>query len=212
MAHPHLLNLCSTWTAGYAYYHFSGAKKAVDTAKATKAYLEQTAQSIREKAPKNPNEAIAFLRDVAKKYTSVIPGLSTYVDSTFDTLDELHDSHREEVNKILSEAYEGAQDAVKGEKSVADVEVAKKLWGVLGKMIFQLQDLSKRAGSDAFAKLEKKHPQIAQTLGAGYKNLKELADRSGPEAKRIYDETTQQVLSEHLATISVIPTHLWRYS
>ncbi|TCD69275.1 hypothetical protein EIP91_008210 [Steccherinum ochraceum] len=177
----------------YAYYHFSGAKKAVDAAKATKAYFDQTAQTIKEKAPKNPNEAVAFLRSVAKSYLGMVPGASTYVDTTFDTLDELQETHGDEVNKIVSEAYNEVQAILKDAKSGADLETAKKLWEVLGKRIMQLQELSKKAGGDAFAKLEQKHPQVAQVLGLGYRNLKDLSDRSGPEAKKLYDETSRQL-------------------
>lgn len=177
---------------GYSYYHFSGAKKAVDAGKATKAYFEQTAQSIKEKASKSPNEVINFLRSVSKTYLGVIPGASSYVDTTFDTLDELQETHGDEVNKILTETFNDVQAIVKDSKST-ELEKAKKLWDVLGKRVIQLQELSKKAGVDAFAKLEEKHPQMAKTLGSGYRNLKELADRSGPEAKKLYDETSQQV-------------------
>ncbi|THH32506.1 hypothetical protein EUX98_g1698 [Antrodiella citrinella] len=178
----------------YGYYHFSGAKKAIDAAKATKTYLEQTTQAIKEKAPKNPNEAVAFLRSVAKSYLGVVPGASAYVDTTFDSLEELQETHGEEANKILTETYNEVQAIVKDTKGKgADLETAKRLWEVLGKSVMELQGLSKKAGVDAFSKLEEKHPQVAKTLGSGYRNLKELADKSGPEAKKVFEDTTQQL-------------------
>jgi len=180
--------------AGYTYYHFSGAKRAVDAAKATKAYFEQATQAIKEKAPRNPNEAVSFLRSVAKSYLAVVPGATTYVDSAFDSLEELKETHGEEVNKILTEAYNNVQEIIKDAKGKgADLETAKRVWEVLGTSVMQLRELSKKAGVDAFSKLEEKHPQVAKTLGSGYRNLKDLAETSGPEAKKLYDETTQQL-------------------
>ncbi|KAH8093849.1 hypothetical protein BXZ70DRAFT_948141 [Cristinia sonorae] len=178
---------------GYSYYHFSGAKTAIDTAKATRTYFQQTTQSIKEKAPKNPNEVISFLRSMSKTYLSVIPGASAYIDTTFDTLDDLQESHGDELNKILTDTYNEVQAIVKDSETGADLDTARRLWEVLGKRVMELQELSKKAGGDAFAILEKKHPQVAQTIGSSYKNLKNLAESSGPEAKKLSDETSQQL-------------------
>lgn len=195
-----LLSFASHVFSGYTYYHFSGAKTAVDAAKATKAYYEQAKQTISEKAPKSPNEVISFLRSVSKSYLGVVPGASTYIDTTFDTLGELQEIHGEETNKILTETYNELQAILKDAKSGADLETAKKVWEVLGTRVMQLQELSKKAGSDAFVKLEQKHPQIAQLLGSSYSSLKQLADRGGPEAKKLYDDISKQVRTLHIVS------------
>ncbi|EEB98082.1 hypothetical protein MPER_02473, partial [Moniliophthora perniciosa FA553] len=57
--------------AGYAYYHLSGIKNAIDTAKQVKQYLVQTRDSV---VQRHPNEAVEYLRKVAKSYATLVPG------------------------------------------------------------------------------------------------------------------------------------------
>jgi hypothetical protein len=184
---PHLLV--------YGYYHFSGAKKAVDASKAAHAYYQQTKATIAQNTPKSPNEALQFLRGVAKSYAGIIPGASSYVDSTFDSLDELHDTHGEELNKILQGAYDDVRGILKDMKDQEsiDAEKASKLMAVLGKRVSELNELGMKAGSDAFSKFEEKYPMVSQTIGSSYSDLKGLAQRGGPEAKKLVEESIAQV-------------------
>ncbi|KAI0342149.1 hypothetical protein BDW22DRAFT_1484995 [Trametopsis cervina] len=195
----------------YGFYHFSGAKKAVDGAKAASTYYQQTKSAIVEKAPKNPNEALQFLRSIAKSYAGIIPGASTYVDSTFDSLDELHDTHGDELNKILQGAYDEIQGVLKDVKNQdgagVDAATAVKLMSILRKRVGELNELGKKAGSDVFSKLEEKYPTVAQSIGSSYGDLKNLAQRGGPEAKELVDESISQV--QDLLKNSKNPQDAW---
>ena len=182
---------------GYAWYHFSGAKTAVNTARQAHEYYQETKRTIAEKAPKNPNEVIQFLRHTAKSYAGFVPGASKYVDSTFDTLDELHETHGEEVDKILRQGYDEIRQILKDEKSGADVQTGMKVMEVLRKSSSQLEEVGKRAGQDAFQKLGQRYPELKEKLGGGYEELRKAAEKNGPEAKRILDETTSQVRVQH---------------
>ncbi|KAI0728220.1 hypothetical protein C8Q72DRAFT_885546 [Fomitopsis betulina] len=177
----------------YAWYHFSGAKIAVNTARQAHDYYQATKRSISEKAPKNPNEVIQFLRSTAKSYSSFVPGLSKYVDSTFDSLDELHETHGEEVDKILRQGYDEIWEILKDEKSGADVQTGMKVMEILRRSSGQLEEVGKRVGQDVFHKLGEQYPELKEKLGGGYEELKRAAEKNGPEAKRIFDETTSQI-------------------
>ncbi|KAH9832258.1 uncharacterized protein C8Q71DRAFT_268795 [Rhodofomes roseus] len=178
---------------GYAWYHFSGAKTAVNAAKQAHGYYEDTKRSIAENAPKNPNEVIEFLRKTAKTYVGVIPGASSYVDSTFDALGELHATHGEEVEKILQQGYDEIRQILQDGKSGADMQTGLKVMEVLQRSSSQLEEVGKRAGQDAFQKLGERYPELKEKLGGKYDELRKAAEKNGPEAKRIYEETTKQI-------------------
>lgn len=179
----------------YTYYHFSGAKKAVDSAKSAHQYFTQAKASIKENAPKNPNEVIEFLRKIAHSQLSFIPGASSYVDATLDSLDELHEAHGDEVNNILSGLYDELQTILKDDESGADVQTGMKVMDVIRKRIGELNGLAKKAGKDAWGKFEEKNPQIAQVLGSRYYEFKEIAENGGPEAKKLFEDVSSQVRS-----------------
>lgn len=174
------------------YYHFSGAKKAVDASRAASQYYQETKAAIASKAPKSPNEALDYLRDVARSYLVVIPGARPHVDAAFDTIDELRDTHGEDVNRIVSDGYEDVRVIIKDSGSM-DAGTAMKILDVLRRRSAELEELGKKAGKDAFGSLSEKYPQLSEKLGGGYEEFKNLAQSKGPEAKRVYDETSGQV-------------------
>ncbi|KAI0356215.1 hypothetical protein OH77DRAFT_1423818 [Trametes cingulata] len=178
---------------GYTWYHFSGLKKAVDTSKAASDYYQQTKAAIAEKAPKSPNEALDYLRDIARSNLAIIPGARPHIDAIFDTLDELRASHGDEVNRILSDGYEEVRVIVQDNGSGVDVGTALKIFDVLRRQSEQLQELGEKAGKDAFGSLSERYPQLSEKLGGGYDELRRLAQTKGPEAKKLYDETSQQL-------------------
>lgn len=178
---------------GYVFYHFSGAKKAVDVSRTAQQYYAQAKQTVVEKAPKNPNEVLNFLRSTVKSYAGFIPGGSSYVDSTFDTLDQLHESHREEVDKILQSAYDEINGILKEKKEGLDVDTAWKILDVVKRRTGELEEVGKQAGKDLFQNVAEKYPQVSEKLGGGYQELKDMAQKRGPEARKILDDATNQV-------------------
>ncbi|KZT08410.1 uncharacterized protein LAESUDRAFT_723926 [Laetiporus sulphureus 93-53] len=178
----------------YAWYHFSGIKTAVDATKAARAYYQQTKRTIAEKAPKNPNEIIQFLRQTTKSYTGIIPGASSYVDSTFDALDELHETHGPEVNRILQQGYDEIKSILREKNAGMNPETSMKVMSVLSQRIGELEELGKKAGQDTFKALSDRYPEVGEKLGGGYEELRRMAEQSGPGAKKIMDDTTRQVM------------------
>jgi hypothetical protein len=171
--------------AGYAWYHFSGAKTVIQTASQTKAYFDQTLKKTKESAPE-PNEAIQWLREAALSYTSIIPGAKGYVDSAFNDLDAVHDKHREEVDGIVKKAYDELKEL--GNKPFNAGSIASA-WDILQKHLGRISELAKDAGGDIL----NNHPQLKDSFGGEFSRLKEMADNHGPEAKKQVDETWNKI-------------------
>lgn len=172
------------------YYRTSGLSTVVQTSKDVKNYLKSTRDSVVTKTrevAKNPNQALDFLRNVSKSYTSFIPGAGSYVDSTFDQLEELHETHGEELDKILSETTEQIQKIASD--GGADATTATKIFEILRSSVSRMQEVGKKAGKD----LLDKNPAIKEKLGGGYDQLISLAERGGPEAKKIISDVKNQV-------------------
>ncbi|KAH9920089.1 uncharacterized protein B0H18DRAFT_957264 [Fomitopsis serialis] len=180
--------------SGYTWYHFSGAKTAVNAAKQAQAYFEDTKRTIAEKAPKNPNEAIEFLRKTVKSYVGLVPGASAYVDSTFDTLDELRTTHGEVVERVVQQAYDEMKQIVKDDNSGVNAQTGMKVVEVIRRSTSQLEEIGKKAGQDAIQKLGERHPELKEKIGGSYEELRKAAEKNGPQAKKVYDETTRQIL------------------
>ena len=173
----------------------------MNAARQAHGYYQDTKRSIAEKASKSPNEIIQFFRNIAKSHAGSVPGASKYVDSAFDTLDELHETHGEEVDRILRWGHDEIRKILNDEKSGVDVQTGVKVMDILRRSSSQLEEVSKRAGQDALQKLGEKHPEVREKLGGGYEQLKKAAEKNGPEAIRILNETTSQVLIQYARAI-----------
>ncbi|OCH92493.1 hypothetical protein OBBRIDRAFT_791245 [Obba rivulosa] len=165
---------------GYAWYHFSGFKEVMDTGKAVRDSFQKTKRAIQERAPKYPNEALEFLRGVAKTYMAMIPGASKYVDSLFDAFDDLHEMHSEEVQRILNAAYDEVRQVLSEGEGVS-LETSARVMGVLSHRLSELEAVGRRAGEDALRSLRERHPEVVDALGSGYGQLRELVQHGGPE-------------------------------
>ena len=123
-----------------------------------------------------------------------VPGASKYVDETFEAIDHLHETHGAELDKVMQATYDDVKNILKEAKDKGmDAATAGKLMNVVSKRVAELNELGKKVGGDAFDKFEKKYPQIAETLGMSWGELKSLAERSGPEAKKFVEDAVKQV-------------------
>jgi len=174
---------------GYGYYHFSGAKSAVQYAKTTKSYIESGTESLKvkfdEKTP-DTNQAIQTLKETAQKYASFVPGGRGYVDTVFEDLESVRRKHGKEVDDIVRDTYGELRDASKKGMSM---EAAGDAWNVLSKRIEQLLNLTGDAAEDIL----NNHPELKKKLGGSTDQLKQLGQKYGPEAKKQVDETWDQI-------------------
>lgn len=172
-------------TIGYAWYHFSGAKTVIRTANQAKSYFEQTLQKTKQSTPP-PSEAIQWLRETALSYASIIPGAKKYVDTVFDDLDTVHSKHREEVDKIVKEAYDELKQLSNQGFNMSSVASA---WDVIQKHLGRITELAKDASGDIL----NNHPQLRDRFGGEFQRLKSLGENYGPEGKKLVDETWNKI-------------------
>lgn len=177
--------------AGYAWYHFSGAKTAVNTAHQAKSYVDygsdQLKKSFQQATPDSADDVIAKLKEISQQYAGWIPGGRQYVDSAFKDLEEVQKKHGDEVNKIVKQTYEEIKTV--SQKKGTSLETANDVWNILTK---QFQELASLAG-DSAQQILANHPEVEKKLGGSYEQLKDLGDRLGPDAKKKIDETWSEV-------------------
>ncbi|KAK4118401.1 hypothetical protein N657DRAFT_651315 [Parathielavia appendiculata] len=146
---------------------------------------QQVAATIQDKTP-TTDEAIDKLKQFCYSYVAWVPGGRQYVDTAFNDLAAIRESHGEEVDRIVSETYREFQDIA---RTGLSLESASKAYDALANLAKKLASLS---GSAADQILER-HPQLNDKVGEPIKQLKQYGQQFGPEAKKLADETWAQI-------------------
>ncbi|KAE8394380.1 hypothetical protein BDV23DRAFT_147826 [Aspergillus alliaceus] len=175
-----------TFVAGYTWYHFSGAKKLVQTANQTEAYFREAKKTVAQKTPE-PNEAFGWLRDTAKSYASFIPGAKGYVDTAFDDLEHIRRNQGKEFDAIIRDLYNELRDVSK--KGGFDVDTAFKVRDVLEKHVKRLYELA----GDSAGDILDNHPELRTKVGGSFDRLKEMGRAYGPQAQEEVDKAWKQL-------------------
>ena len=106
-------------------------------------------------------DILNFLRSVSNSYADAAPGATFLVDLCFDAIDELHNTHQEEVDRVLRKAYDDltAIIAEGSRRSVLGIENlnAEKLLYTLSHVFVELGNIVQRTGGDAFTKLRERY-------------------------------------------------------
>lgn len=170
---------------GYGFYHFSGAKAAVNTASDMKKYYEDAKSKLAEKTPE-PKEALKYIRSLSQSYAAFIPGAKPVLDAAFDDLDKVSAKHGDKVDKLVTDTYHQLKDVSKDGLSL---ETATKAWSVLEKKFEEIKSLAKDVGGDILSQ----HPELKDKVGGKMDDLKSMADQYGPDAKKQYDEVYKKV-------------------
>ena len=120
---------------GYAWYHFSGARKIVARVQEAIAYLDQARDNLAKRKP--PSEVLWFLRRAVKSYVA-FPGSNFIVDQVFDAVDDKVDAHADEANALIATAYTEIRNLVEQDGK----QHAVLILGVLRNLMKQLQPKS----------------------------------------------------------------------
>jgi len=169
---------------GYAWYSFSGVKGTVTSVSSTKSYIENAFKKTTEKAPE-PSQAVQWLKETVQSYTRLIPGASKYVDSAFEDLEKIQETHGDEVNKIINDTYNELKDATSKGFSM---EAAAQAWDILQETFKRLGKVAGGAGQDIIDN----HPQLKEQFGGGFEQLQKMGEHYGPEAKKEVEDTWKQ--------------------
>ncbi|KAG7291302.1 hypothetical protein NEMBOFW57_001315 [Staphylotrichum longicolle] len=161
------------------------ARKINAAARETDKKYQQVAATIKEKTP-TTDEAVDKLKQFCYSYVAWVPGGRQYVDTAFNDLEAIRESHSDEVDKIVSETYREFQDIA---RTGLSLESASKAYDALANLAKKIASLS---GSAADQILER-HPQLNDKVGEPIKQLKQMGAQYGPDAKKLVDETWSQV-------------------
>lgn len=146
---------------------------------------QQVAASIKDKAP-TTDEAVGKLKQFCYSYVAWVPGGRQYVDTAFDDLAKIRESHGDEVDKIVSETYREFQDVA---RTGLSLESASKAYDALANLAKKVASLS----GSAVDEILELHPQLNDKVGEPIKQLKQMGAQYGPEAQKLADETWRQV-------------------
>ncbi|KAK0711798.1 hypothetical protein B0H67DRAFT_647144 [Lasiosphaeris hirsuta] len=146
---------------------------------------QAAAATLQDKAP-STDEAVDRLKQVCYSYVAWVPGGRAYVDAAFKDVAAIREKRSDEVDELVDETYKRFQGIAKAGLSV---EAAGKVYEALGEVSNRL---TKLAGGAAEQILEN-HPQLKEKVGGPIEQLKEMGEQYGPEAKKMADETWDQV-------------------
>ncbi|GAA6021016.1 hypothetical protein JCM11491_005965 [Sporobolomyces phaffii] len=163
----------------YGYYHYSGAAKAVATARSLTDGAANAKNKILESTPSG-KEAIKLAKSVAKTYAAAIPGGAYAIDQGFDQLEAFVETHGEKAQELVTSTWNDIQKAAAGGKDSGD-QILKALQTAAGKM----QELVGEEASKGWSLLGEKYPDLKKALGGEGEELKKLTEKHGPEARQI---------------------------
>lgn len=194
---------------GYTWYHVSGTKKVISSARESINTLSMAKDKISEATP-SPGAALSLLRHLARSYASAIPvctalfligfvniplkrlydkGAGSLVDASFDSLEKIVNENSEKAKEILDEAYSEFQQLVKDPSK----DAGQKLTELLAKVGQQIQELGQRADDDFITPFIEKNPQLKQALAGSQQHIQDLLSKHGPDAQKLKDDTLKQL-------------------
>ncbi|GAA6061570.1 hypothetical protein JCM10212_001102 [Sporobolomyces blumeae] len=163
----------------YGYYHYSGAAKAVATARSLTEGATSAKNKLMENTPSG-KEALNLAKSIAKSYAVAIPGGSAMIDSGFDQLEKFVETHGEKAQELVQSTWKDINEAAKSGKDSGD-QILRALQTAAGKV----QDLVGEEASKGWSLLGDKYPELKNALGGEGEELKKLTDKHGPEARQI---------------------------
>ena len=170
---------------GYAYYHLSGAKQVVQTAKATKQQFDRVTNELKQKAP-SPNEALPWLKDTAEKYGRFVPGGKAWVDTVFRELEDIARKHEGEVKEIVNSTYNELKEATKDELGPDSVSRA---WDAIQRAVDRIRGLSRESAGSILGD----YPKLREKVGGSLEELKRLTERYGEKGKQELQDTYNKI-------------------
>ncbi|KAF2757553.1 hypothetical protein EJ05DRAFT_538732 [Pseudovirgaria hyperparasitica] len=183
-----LIGGATVLVAGYGYYHFSGAKTAVQTMSSAKGYFQQAKNKVQEQTPE-PNQAIEWLHSTALAYAGFIPGAKGYVDQAFKDVESIRSKHGDKVDGIIRDGYEELKKVT--QEGDMSIETTGKVWNVIQDKLQQIGELA----GDAIEDILNNHPDVKEKVGGNIDQLKQLQEQYGPKVKSEVDKTWEQISS-----------------
>lgn len=173
----------------YTAYSFTPAGRTASklnkAAKEANKKYQEAAATLQKNTP-STDDAINAVKNFCYSYVAWVPGGRQYVDAAFRDIETVREKNGDDVDKLVKDTYSKFQGIAKGGLSM---ETASKAYDALADLA---KELGRLAGSAADQILEN-HPKLKEQVGEPMKQLKDMGEQYGPEAKRMVDETWDQV-------------------
>ncbi|GAO19789.1 hypothetical protein UVI_02045800 [Ustilaginoidea virens] len=173
----------------YGIYSFTPAGRAASqinkaAIEAKKAY-DAAAKKLQNSTP-DADQAVNSIKQFAYSYAAWVPGGRVYVDAVFKDWDTVRESHKDEADKIVNDAYKELKALSKAGLSL---DTASKAYDVLAEVSKNMANL----GGEAISDILDNHPEAKEKFGGSIEKLQSMAKNYGPEAKKQVDETWKQI-------------------
>ncbi|KAG5979701.1 hypothetical protein E4U55_004858 [Claviceps digitariae] len=173
----------------YVVWSFTPAGRAASklnkaAVEASKTY-EAAVKKLQSSKP-NADQAVSSIKQFAYSYAAWVPGGKSYVDAVFKDWDAIRESHQQEADKIVNDAYNQLKEI---SKSGLSMQTAARAYDVLSEVSKKIASL----GSEAISDIIDNHPAAKEKFGPGIEKLQSMANNYGPEVKKQVDQTWGQV-------------------
>lgn len=173
----------------YGIYSYTPAGRTAS--KINKAAIEASrtydaaAKKLQNSTP-NADQAVDSMKQFAYSYVVWVPGGKAYVDAAFKDWDTVRESHKDEADKIVNDAYKQLKDL---SKSGLSLDTASKAYEVMADVSKKIASL----GGEAISDIIDNHPEAKERFGPSIEKLQSMSKNYGPEVKKQVDETWNQV-------------------
>jgi len=181
----------SPFPGGYALYHLSGMRQAVDTFRPAVDFLGQAKVQLDKHSA--PSQVLGYLRQAAKNYVAFLPGTGWLVDKCFDTISQTVDTHAEEANAILNKAYMDILKVVMKGGNEHRVGSAIDILAIIRTLLKDMKGLGIKAGQPISQELEiEKH---AATVSTAATSVLVAIKSRGPAVQKSLSDFSEKVVT-----------------
>jgi len=180
---------------GFAWYHFSGTRQVVNTARGALNKAQELKDKVKDSASDPAGSAASTVTYLRSATATLIPGSAPFLGKVFDQIEQISKEHGDEAKKIFDETYKDFEKLAKG--GSLDAQTASKAIEILQKRVQELQELAGAVGGDAYTKLVADNPKLKDQISEPYDKLKEVvgkAKEKKPEAEKLLKETSSELV------------------
>jgi hypothetical protein len=180
---------------GFAWYHFSGTRQVVNTARDGLNKAQELTKKVKETAGDSVEGAANTVNYLRSATATLIPGSAPFLGKVFDQIEQISKEHGDDVKKLFDETYKDFEKLSK--EGALDSQTASKAVDILQKRVKELQELAGNVGGDAYNKLITENPKLKDQISEQYDKLKEAAEKvkeKKPEAEKLLKETSSELV------------------
>lgn len=180
---------------GFAWYHFSGTRQVVNTARDALNKAQELKEKVKDTAADSADSAASTVNYLRSATATLIPGSAPFLGKVFDQIEQISKEHGDDVKKIFDETYKDFEKLAK--QASLDSQTAGKAVDILQQRVKELQQLAGEVGGDAYQKLVTENPKLKDQISEQYDSLKKVVEKAKdkkPEAQNLLKDTGSELV------------------